>query len=54
MRLNFPRAKIDDADYDFSFSGLKSAVLNYINGCKMKGERHLIRRMWRLLSKKQL
>ena len=23
--------------YDFSFSGLKSAVLNYINGCKMKG-----------------
>lgn len=22
--------------YDFSFSGLKSAVLNYINGCKMK------------------
>ena len=25
-------------NYDFSFSGLKSAVLNYINGCKMKGE----------------
>ena len=24
--------------YDFSFSGVKSAVLNYINGCKMKGE----------------
>ena len=22
--------------YDFSFSGVKSAVLNYINGCKMK------------------
>ena len=34
----FPKAKIDGAEYDFSFSGLKSAVLNYINGCKMKGE----------------
>ena len=25
-----------DSAYDFSFSGLKSAVLNYLNGCKMK------------------
>lgn len=33
----FPRASIDGAPYDFSFSGLKSAVLNYINGCNMKG-----------------
>ncbi|MCD8332989.1 MAG: tRNA (adenosine(37)-N6)-threonylcarbamoyltransferase complex transferase subunit TsaD, partial [Clostridiales bacterium] len=32
----FPRAKISDSPYDFSFSGVKSAVLNYINGCKMK------------------
>ena len=32
----FPKAKIADAPYDFSFSGLKSAVLNHINGCKMK------------------
>ena len=36
--MDFPKAKIDDAPYDFSFSGVKSAVLNYINGCKMKGE----------------
>ena len=36
--IPFPRAKIDGAEYDFSFSGVKSAVLNYINGCKMKGE----------------
>lgn len=35
--IKFPRAKIEDEPYDFSFSGLKSAVLNYINGCKMKG-----------------
>lgn len=35
--MEFPRAKIADGPYDFSFSGLKSAVLNYLNGCKMKG-----------------
>lgn len=33
----FPKAHIQDAPYDFSFSGVKSSVLNYINGCKMKG-----------------
>lgn len=36
--IPFPRAKIAENEYDFSFSGLKSAVLNYINGCSMKGE----------------
>ena len=36
--IKFPKANVDGAKYDFSFSGLKSAVLNYINGCKMKGE----------------
>ncbi len=36
--IHFPRARVEDNDYDFSFSGLKSAVLNYINGCQMKGE----------------
>ena len=36
--IAFPRAKLADAEYDFSFSGLKSAVLNYLNGCRMKGE----------------
>ena len=35
--IAFPRAHVEDAPYDFSFSGLKSAVLNYINGCQMKG-----------------
>ena len=35
--IPFPRAHIEDSPYDFSFSGVKSAVLNYINGCKMKG-----------------
>ncbi|EOS80705.1 glycoprotease/Kae1 family metallohydrolase [Dorea sp. 5-2] len=36
--IAFPRAHVADAPYDFSFSGMKSAVLNYINGCRMKGE----------------
>ena len=34
--IEFPRAYMEDAPYDFSFSGLKSAVLNYLNGCEMK------------------
>lgn len=34
--ITFPRAYMEDAPYDFSFSGLKSAVLNYLNGCEMK------------------
>lgn len=36
--ISFPRAKVNESEYDFSFSGLKSAVLNYLNSCKMKGE----------------
>ena len=36
--IAFPRAKIDDNPFDFSFSGVKSAVLNYLNSCEMKGE----------------
>ena len=34
--IEFPRAKIDGREFDFSFSGLKSAVLNYLNSCEMK------------------
>ncbi|MDR2045048.1 MAG: tRNA (adenosine(37)-N6)-threonylcarbamoyltransferase complex transferase subunit TsaD [Clostridium sp.] len=33
--IPFPRAKVDASPYDFSFSGLKSAVLNYLNSCRM-------------------
>ncbi len=36
--IRFPRAKVENGIYDFSFSGLKSAVLNYLNSCEMKGE----------------
>jgi len=34
--IKFPKANIADNPLDFSFSGLKSAVLNYVNDCKMK------------------
>lgn len=34
--IEFPRATIKDHPYDFSFSGVKSSVLNYINQCNMK------------------
>ena len=35
--FDFPRALEEKGNYEFSFSGLKSAVLNYINSEKMKG-----------------
>ncbi len=35
--INFPRVTLEAESYDFSFSGLKSAVLNYINKAKMTG-----------------
>ena len=36
--ITFPKAKVNGAEYDFSFSGLKSCVLNYLNTAKMAGE----------------
>ena len=36
--IDFPRAHMEDAPYDFSFSGVKSAVLNHLNKCRMTGE----------------
>ena len=36
--VEFPRGKVRGSEYDFSFSGLKSAVLNYLNEKHMKGE----------------
>lgn len=37
MAIDFPKAVVDDSPYDFSFSGVKSAVLNYLNVSEMKG-----------------
>ena len=36
--ITFPKARIEGSPYDFSFSGLKSAVLNYLNHARMMGE----------------
>ena len=36
--IDFPKAKFNEDTLDFSFSGLKSAVLNYLNKKEMKGE----------------
>lgn len=35
--IHFPRGKVSDSAFDFSFSGLKSAVLNYLNTEEMAG-----------------
>lgn len=35
--IDFPRSFMEEGNYDFSFSGLKSAVLNYINREKQRG-----------------
>lgn len=36
--IPFPRAWLEEGSFDFSFSGLKSSVLNYLNRAKQKGE----------------
>lgn len=36
--IDFPRVMLDKNSYDFSFSGLKTAVLNYLNSKRQKGE----------------
>lgn len=36
--IDFPRAWLEDNSYDFSFSGLKSAVINKIHNAKQRGE----------------
>ena len=35
---HFPRGKVTDHPYDFTFSGIKSAVLNFLNHAEMTGE----------------
>jgi len=36
--IDFPKAGLEDNPYDFSFSGVKSSVLNYLNKAKMQGK----------------
>ncbi|MEI3607743.1 tRNA (adenosine(37)-N6)-threonylcarbamoyltransferase complex transferase subunit TsaD [Pseudogracilibacillus sp. SE30717A] len=39
VTIDFPRAWLGDESFDFSFSGLKSAVINYIHNKKQKEEK---------------
>jgi N6-L-threonylcarbamoyladenine synthase len=36
--IDFPRVWLEEDSYDFSFSGLKSAVLNYMHNAAQRGE----------------
>ncbi len=36
--IDFPRAISDENSFDFSFSGLKTAVMNYVNNSQQRGE----------------
>ena len=38
LAIDFPRAWLEEGSMDFSFSGLKSAVLNYINNLRQRNE----------------
>ena len=40
--IKFPRVVIDDETLDFSFSGLKSSVLNYIHNSEQKKEKIIV------------
>lgn len=36
--FKFPRVEFSDNPYDFSFSGVKTAVINHLHKCEQKGE----------------
>ncbi len=40
--IDFPRVFLENKSYDFSFSGLKTSVLNYLNGEKQKGREIIV------------
>ncbi|QQK75240.1 tRNA (adenosine(37)-N6)-threonylcarbamoyltransferase complex transferase subunit TsaD [Salicibibacter cibarius] len=39
VSIDFPRAWLENGSYDFSFSGLKSAVLNAVHNAEQRGEK---------------
>jgi len=41
--VEFPRVYLEHNSYDFSFSGLKTAVLNYLNQARQKGEEIIVK-----------
>lgn len=41
--IEFPRVMIKEDNYNFSFSGLKTAVLNYLNSTRLRGEEIVVK-----------
>lgn len=41
--ISFPRVFLEEKSYDFSFSGLKTAVLNHLNQLRQRGEEPYIK-----------
>jgi len=37
--VQFPKVEFDDAPYDFSFSGVKTAVINHVHRARQRGEK---------------
>lgn len=46
-----PHPKVEGSPYDFSFSGLKTAVINLIHNAAQKGQEVDTDSLWRLLPK---
>ena len=40
--VDFPRVQLKDNPYDFSFSGLKTAVINHLHNLEQKGESYIM------------
>ncbi len=40
--VEFPRVMLEEDSYDFSFSGLKTAVINYLHNKEQKGEEYRV------------
>lgn len=40
--IDFPRAWLEENSYDFSFSGLKSSVMNYIHNAHQRGDQVIV------------
>lgn len=38
--ISFPKVNFADAPYDFSFSGVKTSIVNFVHHCTMKGEEY--------------
>ena len=49
---HLPKPKVEGSPYDFSFSGLKTAVINTIHNANQKGGNHPKKVIWQRHSSK--